>query len=57
MAKFNITCMLRVKWWVKPALLICTAWVAISRKQIDADRLAHFICEKGIRKQFITREI
>lgn len=57
MANFNIICKLKIKWWVRPLITVGKIYVKVTRHQIDTDRLADFIGEHGIKKQFITKEI
>lgn len=57
MVKFNIICHCKIKWWVKPLIGIVKAWVLVTRKNIDVDRLADFVASHGIKKQYITKEI
>ena len=54
MARFKLICKLSIKWWVRPLITACKVWVFVSRKSIDADRLAHFIAHYGLKKKFTT---
>lgn len=54
MGNFNIVCKVSVKWWVCPLISACKVWTFVSRKDIDVDRLAHFIAHNGLKKKFTT---
>ena len=54
MARFKLICQLSIKWWVRPLISACKVWMFLSRKDIDVDRLAHFIADNGLKKKFTT---
>lgn len=57
MAKFNIICNLKLKWWVKPMISCIKMWLFITRKDIDVNRLADFVGLHGASKKITTKEI
>lgn len=57
MRKFNLIVNCKIKWWVKPLISVIKAWVFITRKDINVNRLADFVGHHGVSKKYATKEI